>query len=62
NTHFFAKQVIAVVVASIYAFLFTYIMLWLINKITPVKVAIEHEDAGLDSAIHGEKAYDEGVL
>ncbi len=62
GTHFFAKQVIAVVVASIYAFLFTYIMLWLINKITPVKVAIEHEDAGLDAAIHGEKAYDEGVL
>jgi ammonium transporter, Amt family len=62
GTHFFAKQVIAVVGASVYAFLFTYIMLYLINLITPVRVAVEHEDAGLDSSLHGEKAYDEGVL
>jgi len=62
GTHFFAKQVIAVVGASVYAFLFTYVMLYLINLITPVRVAVEHEDAGLDSALHGEKAYDEGVL
>ncbi len=59
---FFMKQVVAVVGASIYAFLFTYIMLFLINMITPVKVPVEQEDAGLDEALHGEKAYDEGVL
>jgi Amt family ammonium transporter len=60
--HFFAKQVIAVAVASIYAFLFTYAMLFLIDKITKVKVSEAEEDAGLDTAIHGEKAYDEGAL
>jgi len=62
GTHFFAKQVIAVVGASVYAFLFTYIMLYLINLITPVRVTVENEDAGLDSSLHGEKAYDEGAL
>ena len=60
--HFFAKQCIAVVGASIYAFIFTYIMLAVINMITKVKVGSEHEDKGLDEALHGEKAYDEGVL
>ncbi len=62
GTHFFAKQVIAVAGASLYAFLFTYIMLYLINLVTPVRVTVEHEDAGLDTALHGEKAYDEGAL
>ena len=40
----------------------TYIMLAVINKITRVKVSETEEDTGLDEAIHGEKAYDEGVL
>jgi len=62
GSHFFIKQVIAVVGASIYAFVFTYVMLLLIDKITKVKVSESEEDAGLDSAIHGEKAYDEGAL
>jgi Amt family ammonium transporter len=59
---FFGKQVIAVVGACIYGFVFTYGMLALINKITPVKVSETEEDQGLDESLHGEKAYDEGVL
>ncbi len=62
NFSFFGKELIAVAIASIYGFLFTYIMLVLINFITPVRVSEAHEKAGLDEAIHGEKAYDEGVL
>ncbi|MEP7265434.1 MAG: ammonium transporter [Bacteroidota bacterium] len=62
GTHFFAKQVIAVVGACIYAYVFTYVMLMIINKITPVKVSLVDEDKGLDHSLHGEKAYDEGVL
>jgi ammonium transporter, Amt family len=62
GAHFFAKQAIAVVAACVYAFVFTYLMLALINKITPVKVSETDEDKGLDESIHGEKAYDEGVL
>lgn len=59
---FFGKQVLAVVVASVYAFIFTYIMLALINRITRVRVSEDEERQGLDLAIHGEAAYDEGAL
>ncbi|HAN18140.1 MAG: ammonium transporter [Bacteroidetes bacterium GWC2_33_15] len=62
NSSFFFKELIAVVAASVYAFIFTYLMLILINMITPVRVSEEHEKEGLDAALHGEKAYDEGAL
>jgi len=60
--YFFVKQVVAVIAASVYAFVFTYLMLIVINKITPVKVKEEDEKLGLDDTLHGEKAYDEGVI
>lgn len=62
NAAFLGKQVVAVVSASLYAFIFTYIMLIVINWITPVKVDEHTEKMGLDAAIHGEQAYDEGAL
>ena len=62
NGAFFGKQVVAVICASAYAFIFTYIMLVIINFFTRVKVPIEHEDLGLDEALHGERAYDDGAL
>jgi ammonium transporter, Amt family len=62
NSGFFFKQVIAVAFASAYAFIFTYLMLSLINLITRVRVSEAEEELGLDVALHGEKAYDEGAL
>jgi len=62
GTTFFIHQTIAVVVACIYAFVFTYAMLALINMITKVRISETGEDKGLDESEHGEKAYDEGVL
>lgn len=62
NFSFFGKQVAAVAIASAYAFIFTWFMLFLINKITPVRVSETQESEGLDVSLHGEKAYDEGVL
>lgn len=62
NSGFFFKQVIAVAFASAYAFIFTYLMLSLINLITRVRVSEAEEEEGLDTALHGEKAYDEGAL
>jgi Amt family ammonium transporter len=62
DTSFFFKELITVVVASVYAFIFTYIMLALINKFVKVRVSEADERIGLDYAIHGEKAYDEGSL
>jgi len=62
NSSFFLKEVVAVLGAAAYAFVFTYIMLILINFITKVKVSEAEESLGLDASLHGEKAYDEGVL
>ena len=57
NGEFFLKQVAAVIGSSIWAFAFTVGMLWLIDRVTPVKVSEAHEEAGLDEALHGEVAY-----
>ena len=54
---FFLKELVAVGGAALYSFMFTFVMLWIINKITPVKVSVAEEEAGLDEALHGEKAY-----
>ncbi len=53
---FFGKQLAAAGGASVYAFGFTYLMLWVIDRITPVRVGAEAE-SGLDTAMHGEEAY-----
>ena len=37
--HSLSRQCVAVIGACIYAFVFTYVMLYLINLITPVKVS-----------------------
>jgi Amt family ammonium transporter len=57
NTHFIGKQIIAIAVSSVWAFGFTYGMLWLIDKITRVKVEEKAEMVGLDEILHGETAY-----
>jgi Amt family ammonium transporter len=57
---FFFKQVVAVVGASVYAFAFTYIMLAIINAITPVRTS-DTEESSLDEEMHGETAYIEGI-
>ena len=62
QSSFFLKQLITVVAASAYAFIFTYIMLALINLVVKVRVTEADEKAGLDYSLHGEKAYDEGSL
>ena len=62
DSNFFIKEVISVLIAAAYAFGFTYLMLALINFITPVKVSEQDEITGLDMSLHGEKAYDDGAL
>lgn len=54
---FFWRQVISVVVSSIYAFGFTWIMLWIIDKITRVRTS-DVEEGTLDESLHGESAYE----
>ena len=57
NVSFFGKQLAAVVISSVWAFGFTYGMLWLIDKFIPVRVSEAHEQNGLDSSLHSEQAY-----
>ena len=55
--HFFAMQFVSVTITAVYSFIFTIGALWLINKVTVVKVSQEEEEEGLDVSIHGEEAY-----
>lgn len=55
---FFVKELVAIVISSVYAFVFTYGMLWIINKITTVKTT-EAEENTLDQSLLGETAYEE---
>jgi Amt family ammonium transporter len=57
NGAFLVKELIAVALSSVWAFAFTYGMLWLIDRFTPVKVDQAAEEGGLDAALHGESAY-----
>ena len=57
NSAFFMTELVGVAVGIVWAFVVTYALLWLINKITPVRVSEADERAGLDHALHGETAY-----
>ena len=57
NGMFFFKEFVAVTGVAIYAFLFTYAALWLINKITQVKVPENLDNKNLDEYEFGEEAY-----
>jgi Amt family ammonium transporter len=61
NVGFFGKQCAAVAISSLWAFGFTYGMLWIIDRITPVRVAPMAEEKGLDTELHGEEAYPQGI-
>jgi len=56
GTAFFLKQVAAVAGSSLYAFVFTWCMLWLIDRVTVVKTT-EQMQQTLDESLHGETAY-----
>ncbi|HXB24919.1 MAG TPA: ammonium transporter [Gemmatimonadaceae bacterium] len=61
NSHFFLVELGAVLISSVWAFVFTYGMLWLIDRVTPVKVGEAAETEGLDMTLHGEVAYIEAL-
>jgi Amt family ammonium transporter len=49
-----------VLISSVWAFAFTFGMLWAIDRVTPVKVGAVEQELGLDEVLHGETAYVEG--
>ena len=56
STSFFGKQLVAGLGCSLYAFVFTYAMLAVIDLFTRVRTG-EEAERGLDEAMHGESAY-----
>lgn len=56
------KQLVAVVAVGAYAFLVTYGIGKLIDKVLGFRADEEHEHTGLDLTVHAETAYDHGVL
>jgi Amt family ammonium transporter len=57
NAGFFIKELVAVAIATVYAFIVTYLLLMIINIFAKVRVSEEFEKVGLDESIHGEKAF-----
>ena len=56
---FLIKEAVSVLAVGAYCFIFTYIVLKIINLITPVKVTKAEEEAGMDASLHGEIAYEQ---
>ncbi|WP_215781346.1 MULTISPECIES: ammonium transporter [unclassified Paludibacterium] len=61
DASFLWKQIVAAVVSGVWAFVFTYGMLWVIDRFTAVKVDPKTQETGLDAALHGEEAYTQGL-
>jgi len=55
ETTLFFHHVIALIAVSLFAFFGTLLLLYIVNKITPLRVAPEKEEIGLDLSQHGEK-------
>ena len=62
NPTFLLKELAAVAISSAWAFAFTYGMLWLINRVTPVRVSAGIEESGLDEGLLHEEAYLENAI
>jgi Amt family ammonium transporter len=55
---FLLKQIAAILMAVVYAFFFTLLILKMINRLIPVKASLREEKDGLDISYHGEIARD----
>ncbi|WP_457751992.1 ammonium transporter [Thermococcus sp.] len=54
---FFVKQVAAAIFVAIYAYVVTYILIWITDKISPVRVPEGAEETGLDAYEWAEATY-----
>ena len=57
NPGFLGTEVFAIAVVSGFAFFGSYLLLKVIDFITPLRVTAEEEELGLDESQHGEEAY-----
>ncbi len=54
ETKLFCNQLLALVCVSVFAFVVSYVLFYVVNKITPLRVSEEKEALGLDISQHGE--------
>jgi Amt family ammonium transporter len=59
NPHQFLVQALAVAVVAVFAFGGSFVILKILDKVTPLRVSPEEEEKGLDQSQHGEEAYSE---
>ena len=57
NPDFLAKEVFAITVVAGFSFFGTWLILKIIDFITPLRVTAQEEETGLDISQHGEEAY-----
>ncbi|MDR2121765.1 MAG: ammonium transporter [Flavobacteriaceae bacterium] len=57
ETDLFIHHFVAMIAVSVFAFFGTLFLLYIVNKITPLRVAPEKEELGLDISQHGEKSF-----
>ncbi len=58
NPYQLGLEAFAIIVVATFAFVGSYVLLRVINFITPVRVTPEEEEEGLDESQHGEEAYE----
>jgi Amt family ammonium transporter len=57
NSMQLVTQVETVIVVGAFAFFGSFVLLKIINKLSPLRVSLEEEEEGLDKSQHGEEAY-----
>jgi Amt family ammonium transporter len=57
STELVGVQALAIVVAAAYVFTLTYVIMQIMNKVTPIRLKPDEEEKGEDIVLHGEKAY-----
>ena len=58
NAHLMVSQIIAIVATYAFAMIGTFVILMVIKFVFKLRVSKEEEEAGLDSTLHGESAYE----
>lgn len=53
----FIKQAVGLGIATVFAFVMTYVIATIIHKTIGMRVSVDDEQTGLDLALHGEKGY-----
>ena len=57
NAGFLGTQLLAVGVVGVFAFVASYVLLKVVNAVSPLRLAGEEESMGLDISQHSETAY-----